>query len=100
MKKCVFSEADRWELSDEPVEEGLMWGSLDHLEPNEQYQVRILALAHDGGDTRPSEPYTFKTAGFGEFSACQVERNKWRICTTNLWCEYCELSLSQKMAAT
>ncbi|KAK3734449.1 hypothetical protein RRG08_029124 [Elysia crispata] len=58
-------KADRWELSDEPVEEGLMWGSLDHLEPNEQYQVRILALAHDGGDTRPSEPYTFKTAGFG-----------------------------------
>ncbi|RUS76729.1 hypothetical protein EGW08_015509, partial [Elysia chlorotica] len=58
-------KSDKWEAVEEPVEEGLMWGSLDHLEPNEQYQVRVLALAHDGGDTRPSEPYTFKTAGFG-----------------------------------
>ena len=68
MFSYLSSESDRWEVSEESVEEGLMWGSLNHLEPNQQYQVRIIALAHDGGDTRPSEPYTFKTAGFGKSS--------------------------------
>ncbi|GFR87913.1 neural cell adhesion molecule L1 [Elysia marginata] len=66
-------KSDKWEVAEEPVGQGLMWGSLDHLEPNEQYQVRVLALAHDGGTSRPSEPYTFKTAGFDVKSKGSIE---------------------------
>ncbi|GFO23267.1 neural cell adhesion molecule l1 [Plakobranchus ocellatus] len=60
-------KSEKWNLYEEPVEDGVMWGALDHLEPNTQYQVRVLALAHEkaGEKARPSEAYTFKTGGVG-----------------------------------
>lgn len=49
---------------------------LKDLEPGTQYEVRVVAKAHENGEEQEGKPYVFKTAGIGRF--CRI-----------LWCIIC-----------
>ncbi|XP_035826420.1 neuroglian isoform X2 [Aplysia californica] len=55
---------EKW-MRDKDVVEGQFWGELKHLEPGTRYEVRVLAMAHEKGESRPSKPFPFATSGVG-----------------------------------